>query len=487
MAKALEVSHNVEFNLKSLPVNLVDEVWGDARPSAPNGKIFKLDESFSGKSATEKIEQIRNAIAEEGCRYAILTALDEIAWLLNLRGSDINYNPVFFAYLIINNEDVILFVDKSKFEDGVEEYLNSINVTVKSYNEYLETLQKIVKTNHVEYLIDPKSCNYATFEVLSNDSVDITEKKSVVTVAKSFKNPVEIKGFRDCHIRDGASIVRYFAWVENELKQGHIVNEYEGAVKLEEIRKQNDLFLGLSFSTISAYGKSASIIHYSPSKENSQVIGTDTLYLLDSGAHYKDGTTDTTRTVHFGAPSDEEKLCYTRVLQGHIAIDSLVFPEGVTGLRLDAIARTFLWKEGLDYNHGTGHGVGHALCVHEGPHGIGYRSITYNDFGLKENIIVTNEPGYYEPGRFGIRIENILLAKETPTKKNFNDKKYIGFEAMTCCPIQPTICDPSLMSESEICWLNNYNKKVRETLTPLLASDTLALDYLNRTTQPLVK
>ncbi|KAL9653532.1 hypothetical protein ABK040_016609 [Willaertia magna] len=243
--------------------------------------------------------------------------------------------------------------------------------------------------------------------------------------------------------------------------------------------------LDLGFQTISGYGSNGAIIHYGPDPKNSATVGTSSLYLVDSGAHYKDGTTDVTRTVHFGEATEYQKRCFTRVLQGHIALTTLVFPEGTSGYRLDAIARTPLWQDGLDYNHGTGHGVGHGLVVHEGPHGITYRSIVVNDFGLKESMIVTDEPGYYEPGKFGIRILNILIVKPVETLKKFNDKQYLGFEHVTLCPMQPSLIDTNLLSKKEIEWINAYNQEVREKLSPSLQNDALALAYLEKNTAPL--
>jgi len=266
------------------------------------------------------------------------------------------------------------------------------------------------------------------------------------------------------------------------LKDGKEINEYEGSEKLEGFRRELDLFIRPSFETISAFGANAAIVHYSPSPTKASIIKTDNIYLLDSGGQYKDGTTDITRTVHFGQPTDYQKRCFTRVLQGHIALDSLIFPEGVSGFRFDAVARAPLWQDGLDYNHGTGHGVGHALGVHEGPHGISYRFISLNDYGIKKNAVVTNEPGYYESGQFGIRIENMLVAKVVETMNKFNGKDYLGFDRFTTCPIQPSLINPSLMSQPEKDWINQYNKTCYEKLAPLLTHDDLALDYLKRNT-----
>lgn len=485
LRKAASESEKGQVEIKPILENLVDEIWGDEKPKPPNGIIYKLDEKYTGRSVADKLKFVRAKMQDLGGECYILTALDEIAWILNLRGSDIDYNTVFISYMIVTLQDAYLYVDESKFESpNIKNELSDNNIHVKPYSQYMEDLKTITeKVQHDKScLIDPRTCNFATFEAIR---CKVNKIHSIITAEKAIKNAVEREGFKSCHIRDGAAIVKYLAWLENELKNGRKVNEYDGALALEAFRKENTDYLRLSFSTISAYGKSASVVHYSPPETNSEEISTDNLYLLDSGAHYKDGTTDTTRTVHFGTPTDYQKRCFTRVLQGHIALDRLVFPEGTSGYRLDSIARAPLWKDGLDYNHGTGHGVGHALCVHEGPHGIGYRSLILNEFGMKENCIVTNEPGYYEPGNFGIRIENILLTKRVNTMTNFNDKAYIGFESVTRCPIQPTLVDTNLLARDEIEWINNYNALVREALTPLLQNNELALKYLLKNTEPI--
>ncbi|KAG2383482.1 hypothetical protein C9374_004153 [Naegleria lovaniensis] len=406
-----------------------------------------LEEKYTGRSVADKLKFVRTKMEELGGACYVLTALDEIAWILNLRGSDIDYNTVFISYMIVTSQDAYLYVDESKFESpNIKNELSENNIHVKPYLQYMEDLKTITEKvqNENSCLIDPRTCNFATFEAIR---CKVKKIHSIITAEKAIKNAVEREGFKSCHIRDGAAIVKYLAWLENELENGRKVNEYDGALALEKFRKENTDFLRLSFSTISAYGKSASVVHYSPPETNSEEISTDNLYLLDSGAHYKDGTTDTTRTVHFGTPSDYQKRCFTRVLQGHIALDRLVFPEG--------------------------------------PHGIGYRSLILNEFGMKENCIVTNEPGYYEPGKFGIRIENILLTKGVDTMSNFNDKKYLGFESVTRCPIQPNLVDTNLLARDEIEWINNYNGLVREALAPLLQNNDLALKYLLKHTEPI--
>jgi Xaa-Pro aminopeptidase len=298
------------------------------------------------------------------------------------------------------------------------------------------------------------------------------------------KNVTELEGFRQSHIRDGAALARYFSWLEEQLKNGVVLNESQGSDQLEKFRSELDLFQGLSFTTISSTGPNGAIIHYKPDPNDCDIIKKDQIYLCDSGGQFLDGTTDVTRTWHFGTPTDEEKRAFTRVLQGHIAIDTSIFPTGTTGFIIDAFARRALWQDGLDFRHGTGHGVGHFLNVHEGPHGIGTR-IILNNSPLKAGMTVSNEPGYYADGRFGIRIESIVLVKEVKTPNNFGDKVYLGFENVTMCPIHKKLVDTSLITEQERNWLNKYHEETFEKVSPLLKDDSRALEWLKRECSPL--
>lgn len=297
---------------------------------------------------------------------------------------------------------------------------------------------------------------------------------------------VEIEGFRRAHIRDGAALCRYFAWLEDVLGQGEKVNEFDAATQLENFRKENKLFMGLSFDTISSTGANAAVIHYKPDETNSAVIDPAQVYLCDSGAQYMDGTTDTTRTVHFGTPSAAEKRAFTRVLQGHIGLDTAVFPTGTTGYLLDSLARRPLWLDGLDYRHGTGHGVGHFLNVHEGPMGVGPRP-AYNEIGLVEGMVISNEPGYYEDGAFGIRTESVVGIRHANTPHNFGDKGYLEFENFTTVPIQTSLVELSLLSPAEKEWLNTYHADVLAKVRPELEGhgDTRAIAWLERQCVPV--
>lgn len=304
-------------------------------------------------------------------------------------------------------------------------------------------------------------------------------ERSYINDLKAIKNKRELEGMRSCHIRDGAALVQFFAWLEQQLLTGAPINEVQAADYLEALRASQQDYVGLSFPTISSSGPNGAVIHYEPERDNCRVIDPNQIYLCDSGAQYKDGTTDVTRTYHFGQPTAFEKTSFTAVLQGHIALDTAIFPTNTTGYLLDAFARMPLWKLGLDYRHGTGHGVGSFLNVHEGPHGIGMR--TAFDVSLEPGMTVTNEPGYYEDGQFGIRIENVLLVR----KAAHIDADYLEFEHVTMVPIGLNLIDQDMLSPAEKKWINDYHAECFERLSPLLASDPVATAWLKKETRPL--
>jgi len=393
---------------------------------------------------------------------------------------------VFFAYAVVTAEKAILFVDPTKIDDSVRQHVGDI-VELKAYSEffaYLNGLGAELGLSKDAKVLVGNSTSLAVAEAVGRDHVVIA--RSPVTDMKSIKNETEIEGFRQCHIRDGAALCRYFAWLEDQLSIGRELNESQAADQLEKFRSELDLFRGLSFTTISSTGPNGAIIHYSPDPQDCAIVKKDQVYLCDSGAQFTDGTTDTTRTWHFGTPTDEEKRAFTRVLQGHIAIDQAVVPNGTTGFIIDSWARRPLWEDGLDYRHGTGHGVGHFLNVHEGPHGIGVR-IAYNNSALKSGMTISNEPGYYADGRFGIRIENIVIVRDAKTPNNFGDKGFLRFENVTMCPIHKKLVDISLLTASEQKWLDAYHAEVLEKVSPVIEryQDSKALEWLKRECSPL--
>ncbi|KAI8904411.1 peptidase M24, structural domain-containing protein [Gorgonomyces haynaldii] len=441
-------------------------------------KNLKNHEIVLVENLVDKLAKLRLKLKEKNCWGVIVSALDEICWLYNLRGSDIMFNPVFFAYSLITQEQAILYVEPEQVTDKVRAHVGK-HVVFKGYNQIFEDLKQ---AKHETSLLIDNRCNVALAKAYTGS---IENQPSLVQYFKAIKNETELQGFRNCHQRDAVALVRYFCWLENELVVKKTkITEAEAADRLEAFRKELDLFVGLSFDTISSTGANGSIIHYKPEHGTCAVIDPTKIYLCDSGAQFYDGTTDTTRTMHFGTPTEREKDAYTRVLKGHIQIDQLVFPAGTTGYVIDCLARTALWQAGLDFRHGTGHGVGSFLNVHEGPQGIGFR-ITQNVFGLEEGMTITDEPGYYEDGAFGIRIENILLVKKVSTPNRFGNQDYLGFEHVTCAPIQTKLVDKSLLTPTEIKWLNDYNKFCFERVSPLLKKDEPAYQWLVKETQSI--
>ncbi|KAF5356602.1 hypothetical protein D9758_008285 [Tetrapyrgos nigripes] len=505
-----ENSSNLSKNLEktkssivSLSTNLVDTVWGTQRPLRPKNPIFHLDEKYSGESHSSKLARVRKhfvTLSEKDQstppkpvpQVLILTALDDIAWLFNLRGSDIAYNPVFFSYAVVHLAEggkAILFIQRDGIESSVLDELHQKlgdEIEIRDYGtvwDYLKTLSKDANLNLTESQVAiPTTASLAVSEAVGGNLV--SRIASPISQLKAVKNETETEGFRQSHIRDGVALARYFAWLEERLQavedgKAKELTEWEGSEKLEEFRSEQALFKGLSFPTISSTGPNGAIIHYQPDPKDCAVIKQSQIYLCDSGAQFLDGTTDVTRTWHFGTPTDEEKRAATRVLQGHIAIDTAVFPSGTTGYIIDSWARRALWKDGLDYRHGTGHGVGHFLNVHEGPHGVGTR-ISCNETPLKVGMTVSNEPGYYADGKFGIRIEDVVIVKGVKTPNNFGEKGYLGFERLTMCPIQTKLLDKKLLSADEVQWLNDYHAEVWQKVSPLLKNDERALKWLEK-------
>ncbi|KAJ3281805.1 hypothetical protein HDU79_010463 [Rhizoclosmatium sp. JEL0117] len=471
--------------LVSVTENLVDLVWGIERPGFPMNEVKPLPVQFAGKCFEDKLKDVRDEIGKKGTWGFIATGLDEIAWLFNLRGSDVACNPVFFAYALITLETAILYIHESKLTEDAKTSLGSI-VEIRPYSQIFDDLAFFGKNPTEKKLWVASTCSLALQDAIGGPNF-ITEATSPITLFKAIKNATEIQGFRDSHVRDGASLCQFFAWLENELlvNQNLTLTEVDAADKLAWFRSQREHFVGLSFDTISGAGSNAAIMHYSPRKETCRYISPEEIYLCDSGAQYLDGTTDVTRTHHFGTPTSFEKEAYTYVLKGHIQIDQSVFPVGTKGLILDILARTALWRAGLDFRHGTGHGVGHYLNVHEGPHGIGTRFASYNEFPLQSGNTVTNEPGYYHDGHFGIRIENVMIVKEVSTPYNFDGKGSLGFEHVTLVPISTKLVEISLLLPTEREWLNNYHEKVYEKISPLLHNDEMALKWLFKETRPI--
>ncbi|KAK5631877.1 hypothetical protein RRF57_007591 [Xylaria bambusicola] len=478
--------------LEAVAENLVDLVWGSDRPSRPSEPVIVLDQKFAGKDVKTKLEELRQELEKKKSLAFVISMLDEIAWLFNLRGNDIPYNPVFFSYAVVTPEQATLYIDSSKLSSECQTFLEQNKVVVKPYQDIFSdvtALGQVAKAKKAEtsqsrkkFLISNKA-SWALKRALGGDDF-VEEARSPLADAKAIKNETELEGMRACHIRDGAALIEYFAWLEDQLVvQKATIDEVEGADKLEAYRAKQDNFVGLSFDTISSTGPNAAVIHYKPEKGSCSIIDPNAIYLCDSGAQYLDGTTDTTRTLHFGTPTEREIEAYTLVLKGNIALDTTVFPKSTTGFAIDAMARQFLWKQGLDYRHGTGHGVGSFLNVHEGPIGIGTRA-QYFEVPLAPGNVISNEPGFYEDGSFGIRIENVIMVKEVQTKFKFGDKPFLGFEHVTMVPYCRKLIDPSLLTAEEKQWLNDYNASIFEKTKGFFEKDELTLAWLKKETQP---
>ncbi|KAI8073816.1 peptidase M24, structural domain-containing protein [Gongronella butleri] len=465
--------------------NLVDKVRGSERPARPTFPVKPHALSYAGKTHQDKLQELRADLASRGVDATVVSCLDEIAWLLNLRGADIHCCPVFFAYCVVTRDDAFLYVQ----DDGhhgrwapLHAHLHDAGVQIKSYDAFLDDLGGLAKHNH-SWLVDPTFTNMSIVKALGSK---IKFDASMIPRAKAIKNAAELASSRACHVRDGAAVTRHFAWLARALQGGERLHEHEAAEHLASMRQEDPLYVGLSFDTIAATGGNGAIIHYQPSPTDSALIDARNVYLCDSGAQYLDGTTDITRTFLFaGDPAPFQKRAFTRVLQCHIALDQAVFPKGTSGYQLDAIARAPLWRDGLNYRHGTGHGVGAYLNVHEGPIGISSR-LAHSGMALEENMLVTNEPGYYEDGDFGIRIENVLCVKKAATAYEF-DTSYLGFDHLTFVPLGQRLMATELLQPHEVQWINTYHEQCREWLEPLLKSDRRALQWLEEETRQIDK
>uniref|UniRef100_A0A7N6B4I2 Xaa-Pro aminopeptidase 1 n=1 Tax=Anabas testudineus TaxID=64144 RepID=A0A7N6B4I2_ANATE len=463
--------------------NLIDVVWPD-RPERPSTQLRTLGLEYTGTSWQDKVTMLRAKMTERKIGWFVATALDEIAWLFNLRGADIEYNPVFFAYAIVGMNTIRLFVDLKRLSHPVlRDHLQldapikpELSIQTFPYESVYTELQAICAAlgpKDKVWICDKASC--ALTQVIPK-AHRTPIPYTPLCLAKAVKNATEIQGMKMAHIKDAVALCELFAWLEKEV--------FSLIQKRKEYR--NTDFVGLSFPTISSVGPNGAIIHYRPLPETNRTLTLNEVYLIDSGAQYVDGTTDVTRTVHFGTPTAFEKECFTYVLKGHIAVSAAVFPNGTKGHLLDSFARAALWESGLDYLHGTGHGVGCFLNVHEGPCGISYK--TFADEPLEAGMIVSDEPGYYEDGSFGIRLENVVLVIPTKPKYNYRNRGSLTFEPLTLVPIQVKMMNTELLTKKERDWVNDYHRKCREVVGAELERQGRkeALEWLIRETQPIV-
>ncbi len=447
--------------------DLIGPLWED-RPALPTNPVSDFPVSFAGETRSVKIDRIREKMRRQKYSVHVISSLDDIAWIFNIRGTDIAFNPVVICYAIISMNEARLFIDSRKIGDQLRAGLLSEEISFSEYEEIFEYLRKLPKRTSV--LIDPDKTNQLLKEAIPKHC-RVTEAPNISIGMKACKNETELNGFRSAHIRDGVALVKWLHWLEKAVQENH--TEVTVADKLEQFRREQPYFQGLSFPSIIGYRGNGAIVHYSAKPETAAVLKPEGLLLVDSGGHYLDGTTDITRTISLGNPTAEEKFYFTLVLKGHIALSRAVFPEGTTGAQLDTLTRNYLWRNGLNYGHGTGHGVGHFLNVHEGPQQ--FRATNHTP--IQPGMVTTNEPGIYFEGRFGIRIENILI-----TRKKLENEfgSFLEFETITLCPIDRNLTDVSMLNREETDWLNQYHAEVYEKLSPYLNEEEK--DWLKKVT-----
>ncbi|GIL92401.1 hypothetical protein Vretimale_6469 [Volvox reticuliferus] len=502
--------------------NLVAKVWGSQRPPAPSAPLRVHDMEWAGEGVPAKLTRMREQMRAAGAAALLAPSLDEVAWLYNTRGGDVDHNPVSLSYALITADSAALYVDPTKVVPPVAEHLAASGVQVKPYDGLLADVADIAESGGRLWM-DPARVSYAVYQAAkkaaaaagpgkkrrregtdvggathgseANDHDDNAKTRSAefrpvelaspVTAAKAIKNAAELAGMREAHLRDAVAVCGFLKWLEDKVATGAVVSEVEVDEVLTGLRRQQAGFVETSFATIAGAGPNGAIIHYRAQPGTCRSVDANTLLLLDSGGQYNCGTTDITRTVHTGTPTDHQRRCFTRVLQGHIALDSAVWPEGTPGAALDPLARFPLWREGLNYRHGTGHGVGAALNVHEGPQAISMRY--HITTPLAASMVCSNEPGYYEDGSFGVRIENLVVVVEKQTPFRYAGQQYLGFERLTLVPLQAKLMDTSLMSPEEVSWVDAYHKEVWTQVAPRLKDQPALLEWLQVNTRPLAE
>ncbi len=436
--------------------DLIEEIWND-KPELPKEKAFLHDIKYCGKSAKEKIEEVRVEMKKMGAESYIISSLDDIAWLYNIRGNDVKDTPVVLAYAVVNEEKATLYIDKNKLSNEDQIKLNNEGIKIDEYNNIFEDVKDIKNS----VILDPNKVSGYIYTLI-NENVEVIETLNITTKLKAIKNSIEIENLKRCQIKDGVAMVRFLKWLKENVGKENIT-EVTVADKLLELRSKGDLFVEESFGTIAGYKDHAAMMHYSATDESAYELKSEGILLVDSGGQYLDGTTDITRSFILGKLTDEEKKDFTLVLKSHINLMKAKFLKGTTGSNLDVLARTILWDEGMDYKCGTGHGVGFFLSVHEGPQSI--RPVP-NTVVLEPGMILTNEPGVYKEGKHGIRTENVMLV--TNDIETDEGGEFYKFEVMSYCPIDIEGIDQSLLTEAERKWLDVYHTETYAKLSPSL-------------------
>lgn len=463
-------------SLTIIDSNPIDELW-ENRPTPLTSDVRLMTTEQVGQSCASKRSEVSALIGKASpADCAVITALDSVCWLLNLRGLDVSRLPVLLSHAILHsNSDIEFFLDPARLPNGFNAHVG--NGVTTYHPDQLKSRLEALSGKRV--IVDPATSNAWFKLVLQNSGAEVIHSADPCLLPKAQKNATEIAGMKACHIRDGVAMTKFLSWLDNQVTDGNLHNEAILSDTLEAFRKEDPTLVDLSFDTISAAGGNAAMCHYNHENQAEPgVLELNTLYLVDSGGQYLDGTTDITRTVAIGQPSSDMIKQFTLALKGHIGIARARFPNGTCGYQIDALARQHLWAEGYDYDHGTGHGVGHFLSVHEGPQSISKRLI---NVPLRKGMVLSNEPGYYRADEFGIRIENLELVVELETNGDF---PVLAFESLTRCPIDRRNIDINLLTRPELAWLNNYHRKVWDEISPLVSGD--ALEWLKQSTAPIV-
>jgi len=451
--------------------DLLDKIW-ENRAAIPENPVFDFSVEFSGWSRAEKQKMLAGSLAKNSADLHVVTMLDELAWLFNLRGSDVNYNPVFTGFGLAGESELLLFADQKKISEKLKKQLRNEGIELKEYNSFPMYLEQV---QNRKIYIDPSTVNYSVYSSLCGKNAFV-EGTSLVAHLKSVKNETELAGFRKTMVRDGVALIKFIYWLKNNVGKIRIT-EFEAGRKLAELRSEQENFVGESFTPIVGYKAHGAMVHLSVNEQNALEIEPEGILLFDSGGQYLDGTTDITRTVAIGPVTEQQKRDFTIVLKGMIGLSQAEFPYGTKGCHLDILARKTMWENGMNYGHGTGHGIGHFLNVHEGPMAIRQE---YNENPIVPGMVLSNEPAFYREGLYGLRTENMMVCVE---KQVTEFGRFLAFETLSVCPIDTTLIVKELLDEKELSWLNRYHKKVNQLLKPVLTEDLH--DFLEEQTQEI--